>query len=1083
MMKLFFVVVNTGAAADKNCVVGYFRLSLWRRLLLVLFVLLLRPSSALSSGAAAAAVAAAAAGDDDVLPALQRRGPREAVSFDFGWKFRTGLTRRAGPDDEPPTVPPDPGFHPPEASVSYDDDSTDGGEWTPANLPHDGLVANRPSAKACPNGCSGNSYLPRHPMWYRKTFRLPAEWFKSIRTATPAGDDDNDDSSSNDDGPTIWLDFEGSFRNTTVYVNGQYAGSHPSGYTPFRIRIDRLVVLPASMAAGNNNGNNSSSSNSSTNNNVIAVFVDPNNGDGGKYDRGSGWWYEGGGIYRSVRLVRTPGQAHVEQDGLFAYSNVVVATVPSSGKRETATSTATAVSSAPARNADPANGTTAATRPYVIANATITARVTIRNGGRTKSAVVDDGDDGTTTTVCASFTLLGLDGTTVVAATDRSSPIAIGPNETKTVSGTMRVVDSHRRRQQQRQPPHRPLQLWSPRSSSSSAPLYTVVARIDDCNGTDDKEAVVLDEVSVPHGFRTIRFDAERGFFLNGERFKIRGFCDHDTFGVVGMAVPDRINLFRAQASRSVGGNGRRTSHNPPSSIMLDIYDSLGMLVVDENRLFGDRPGLLDNMASLVSRDRNHPSVVIWSFCNEWGCEGKDNVRAGPAFQNLTRALDGTRPTLGNMLKPNSTLSSSVDVQGFSHKSRYVLEAFHASHPSKPIFHSECCSCNTMRSEDVGCETLTDNPHKSCTQTAFNARCLEQNSRGGVNASDGIDAISGTMVWTLFDYYGEPPVGGYEVSSTYGQFDLVGFPKHAAFWFRTQWLLSVSNERLEKPIPTQGFEVVIVESWESPDSFNETKGNTTKVIHAYSNAPFIELLVNDIKSYGVMNISSMAKGPGTYGEWQDVYWEDGKISAIARDAAGKEVARDERYTNGRGTERLVLALDSPSEATGTGNALYLDGQDAALVRASVVDEHGRVLHLATNNVTFSVIDGPGYIQGTGNGDPRCHEPNNAPWHSAYHGLVRAVVRVTSVAGRSVRERRLLEQIDQNGPMSIEERQPEHLSEEDIIVEATSPGLEPVRLVIPTSTSLSASVLAVARSSAKDPVNFFRQQFSNIKIAE
>ena len=139
--------------------------------------------------------------------------------------------------------------------------------------------------------------------------------------------------------------------------------------------------------------------------------------------------------------------------------------------------------------------------------------------------------------------------------------------------------------------------------------------------------------------------------------------------------------------------------------------------------------------------------------------------------------LDGSRPTLANMFSFGDLLSNTIDVQGFSHQSRTKLEQCHAKLPLKPIFMSECCSCNTMRDEDEGCETVLDNPHNLCTQVAFNARCAESNA--ATNASDGVEWAVGTMVWTLFDYYGEPPVGGPEVSSTYGQYDLCGFPKAA----------------------------------------------------------------------------------------------------------------------------------------------------------------------------------------------------------------------------------------------------------------------------------------------------------------
>merc|ERR1711988_1092627 len=130
---------------------------------------------------------------------------------------------------------------------------------------------------------------------------------------------------------------------------------------------------------------------------------------------------------------------------------------------------------------------------------------------------------------------------------------------------------------------------------------------------------------------------------------------------------------------------------------------------MDENRLFDDNPAYVENMGALVKRDRNHPSVIIWSFCNEGDCEGA-HEKGGPAFQAIVEKLDGTRPTLANMFTFNDLLSNTIDVQGFSHQSRSKLEACHAALPHKPIYMSECCSCNTYRDEDEGCETLHDNP-------------------------------------------------------------------------------------------------------------------------------------------------------------------------------------------------------------------------------------------------------------------------------------------------------------------------------------------------------------------------------------
>lgn len=274
--------------------------------------------------------------------------------------------------------------------------------------------------------------------------------------------------------------------------------------------------------------------------------------------------------------------------------------------------------------------------------------------------------------------------------------------------------------------------------------------------------------------------------------------------------------------------------------------------------------------------------------------------------------------------------------------------------------------------------------HYDCNQAAFNGRCLERL----VNASDGTEYASGTFVWTLFDYIGEPPSRGLTVSSTYGQFDLVGFPKPAAFWFRSQWLLNITDGSPDKTFSTYGkVEVQIVESWESPDSWNATKGNTTRTIHVYTNSPAVELYVNDI-SQGALPVATMVRGTGAYAEYFNVTWKAGTLRAVAKPSveSDQELASTERKTCGPPVA-LRLTLDCPSPITGTGDALLLDAQDAALVRASIVDESGQVVHMANHNVTFTIVSGPGKIQGTGSGNPKSYEPNDAPWHLAVSLLI------------------------------------------------------------------------------------------------
>jgi len=232
---------------------------------------------------------------------------------------------------------------------------------------------------------------------------------------------------------------------------------------------------------------------------------------------------------------------------------------------------------------------------------------------------------------------------------------------------------------------HVSINVASPELWTSPKPyLYNLTATVSAC-GSPEQAAQELDALSTTTGFRSLRYDADHGFFLNEQHYKVRGFCDHNDLANVGMAVTDRLHLFRAQASRSVGGNGRRTSHNPAAPVMLDIYDRIGITVMDENREFANNSEYVSNMGSMVKRDRNHPSIIIWSFCNEAGCEGALEA-GGPRFREITYAMDGSRPVLANMFTFNDLLSKTIDVQGFSHQSRGKLDSCHKAMPDKPIF-------------------------------------------------------------------------------------------------------------------------------------------------------------------------------------------------------------------------------------------------------------------------------------------------------------------------------------------------------------------------------------------------------------
>lgn len=370
---------------------------------------------------------------------------REVLPFDYGWKHRTGLTDWAMPNDLPSSNT-DPGLNPKEADPDYDDS-----DWLDVQLPHDGLIVNAPSREACPDGCSGRSYIPRHVLWYRNSFSIPDEWLKTHRRSTDQGT-----------GDIITLEFEGSFRNTTVWLNGNLVLNHVCGYTPFRIELQPQLLRSSDKQS-------------------IAVFVDPDNGDNGSPSRGSGWWYEGGGLYRHARLVKT-NAIRVAPNGLFVKSLF------------------------------PSNFSARQTKTVMLH-----LEAEILSNASSK--------------FCYAFEVTSPDGANVTW--------------TKLKEFIRRVADDYSSSVKV----HERIEIIQPMMWTSAQPnLYHVDVFIKQCESKR-----LLDRVSAKHGIRKIHFDANHGFFLNDQKFKIRGFCDHDTFAVVGMALPDRINLFRVSTVLIVG--------------------------------------------------------------------------------------------------------------------------------------------------------------------------------------------------------------------------------------------------------------------------------------------------------------------------------------------------------------------------------------------------------------------------------------------------------------------------------------------------------------------------------------------------
>ena len=827
-------------------------------------------------------------------------------------------------------------------SRTYDDSN-----WELVDVPHDSLI----NGEYYEQGVRGQAYLPKNVTWYRKHFNLPADW----------------------KGQIIWIYFEGIFRSSTTYLNGEMLHHEDSGYTSFVVRIDNS----SSIFFGDGKDNE----------NVLTVYSTPNAGY-------SGWWYEGGGLYRHTYLV-SADVVHLIPDGTYVSTSII------SGIH--------------------------VHDPNDVSKGKYADSVTIN----VSMEVIND--DSQSQKRSYQLTILDSDGKQVSTMT--SPPYNFDSGEFLMLNGSL-AIDS--------------AELWSP----ARPYLYTV--RCDLLTGS-----TITDTINITFGVRGTKWDANQGFFINGGHFTWRGFNNHNDFAGVGVAVPDRINLFRAQSMRAVGANSWRMSHNPPIPIMLDIMDNVGVIVWDENREFGNNPIWVANQRNMVRRDRNHPSVMAWSFCNEGGCNAGDSVPVAKQFRDISKIADPNRPVTANMIGDfGGDLSSVIDVQGFSHKPGQVFDSFHNQFPSIPTIGSECCSCTTQRGEDFpdSSKFLLGN---------FNANCNKGQTESQLDRS----YVAGCMVWTLFDYYGEPAFGWPHISSSFGSIDLAGFAKASAYWYRSWWLYNgVHNHStggIDVPLkppklinpdaaPAEdneqdGYLVHIVEHWDKNDAA------TKRTVHVYTNAPSTELFVNG-KSQGVKTLVWQG-----WAEWDGIAYEDGNLTAHAIDDKNNVVATHTRLTTADAV-KITAQLDVPSLETGTGSALVLDGQDSGMVSAVLLDSNGRVAHGSSLNVTFSITSGPGRIIGVGNGNPQCHEPNHATWRSAYHGLARVIVQVTEDHVTSNRHRNI--QIDSDGGKRTligDPREPKRVLE-DIVVQVSADGVGQATVSIPTSTDPNDGVIPTAKKS-------------------
>lgn len=528
-------------------------------------------------------------------------------------------------------------------------------------------------------------------------------------------------------------------------------------------------------------------------------------------------------------------------------------------------------------------------------SADITARTTIVNDGRK----------------AASFILNQtiIDSSSKIIGSNTSKLLTLTSGESQEYSCVLRVENPA---------------LWS----VDSPHLYSLATSVE-------TSGIIVDRYVTPFGIRTIRFDAQKGFFLNDKHFLLKGTNNHQDHAGVGTAIPDALLEFRIKRLKEMGANAYRCSHNPPAPELLDACDRLGMLVIDENRLIGSNEEHLEHLKRMIVRDRNHPSVFIWSIGNEeWAAEGNETgARIAMTMQAYAQRLDPTR----RITYPNSGgwgngISTVQDVMGFNYIFNGNIDLQHARFPNQPAMGTEE---TTSRSTRGIYEDDTAHAHMMAIDRKPSGHSIEE----GMKFYAARPFLSGIFFWTGFDYRGEPhPFGWPQVTSQSGIVDLCGFPKDMFYYLKSWWT--------EIPV----LHLLPHWNWKGGEGKNVS-------VWAYSNCDEVELYLNG-KSVGRRNVTK-----NSHAEWM-VPYEPGTL--IARGYRnGREIISDKVETT---DDASVIQLSADR------SSIQADNEDVSVITVEVSDSAGRIVPTAGNEITFD-LQGPGKIIGVGNGDPSSHEPD------------------------------------------------------------------------------------------------------------
>ena len=497
-------------------------------------------------------------------------------------------------------------------------------------------------------------------------------------------------------------------------------------------------------------------------------------------------------------------------------------------------------------------------------------------------------------------------------------------------------------------------QLWD----IDSPVLYRLLSSIE-------IDSEIVDEYETPIGIRNIRFDADKGFFLNGRHVVLKGVCGHPDHAGLGSALPDGMHEFRLNKLKEMGVNAVRSQHCCSTSEWLDACDRLGIMVLDEHRLFGSAAETLDELESMVVRDRNHPSIILWSLGNEEFVQSSDvGARIAKTMQRLVKKLDPTRLTTfgANNDGTETGINSVVDVRGWNYMYHGGVDEYHKRNPNQPIIILEEASTLCTRGEYV------DDSDK-CYVSAYDEHPPDRGTNVWMSAEEwwtyfvARPYLAGGFVWTGFDYAGEPtPYWKWPcVGSHFGVMDYCGFPKDNYYYYQSWW----SDRTVLHIFP----------HWNWPDR----QGQMIDV-RCFSNCDAVELFVNG-KCFGRKPIPR-----NSHLKWL-VEYQPGMLEA--KGYKGNEVI----------ATKIIETTGNPASVRMIPhrNEIKADRQDISVVDVEVIDSQGRAVPTASNDIHFE-ITGSGQIIGVGNGNPTSHELAKANRRKAFNGLCQVIIQATEKSG-------------------------------------------------------------------------------------